>query len=76
MRRRTASGSAAVRKPGVKVVPAVLIDQAVKLLAKNPLHTAHDDDPPHPRTTPASTERAPEIILSESFSAASESLPS
>lgn len=58
----------ATRTPGAKVVPAVLIDQAVKLLAKYPLHTAGDEDSHH-RTAPAPPELAPDIILSESFSA-------
>lgn len=58
----------AVRKPGAKVVPAVLIDQAVALLTKYPLHTL-TDTPHSAHTVPAPPDRAPDIILSESFSA-------
>ena len=56
-----------MRKPGAKVVPAVLIDQAVALLTKYPLHAIRDD-PQGARTVPAPPDRAPDIILSESFS--------
>ena len=57
----------AVRAPGAKVVPAVLIDQAVKLLTIYPQHTAGDDASPHAPTAQP-LELAPDIILSESFS--------
>ena len=63
------------RAPGAKVVPAVIIDQAVKLLAKYPLHNAGDDDSQHRRAAPAPPELAPDIILSESFSAPPAALP-
>ena len=58
----------AVRKPGTKVVPAVLIDKAIALLSIYPLHTL-TDDAHGARPAPAPPDRAPDIILSESFSA-------
>ena len=59
----------AIRAPGAKVVPSVLIDQAVKLLSKYPLYNAGDDDLPRLQTALLPPELAPDIILSESFSA-------